>query len=170
MAVSLSRPYAPAAVVRWLAGKSKGERRTVAVILIVAVLSLSWVAIWQPLTRDSATLRAARADSAGALAAARRMSDEIAGLERTAAAPAPAASDLRGALERVLAQQDLRSAVTQLDWQDGRARLVLAAVRYDPLMFALEALQRDAQLRAVEVSLTARVEPGTVRAEITLAR
>jgi hypothetical protein len=31
-------------------------------------------------------------------------------------------------------------------------------------------LQRDAKLRAVEAALTARVEPGIVRAEITLAR
>jgi type II secretory pathway component PulM len=157
-------------VARWLAGKSEGERRSVAAILVVAALALSWAAIWQPLVRDSATLRASRAAGAGALAVARHMSDEIVGLERTAASPPPATNDLRAGLERVLAQQNLRGAVTQLDWQDGRARLVLAAVGYDPLMFTLEALQRDLQLRAVEVSLTARVEPGTVRAEITLAR
>ncbi len=61
-------------------------------------------------------------------------------------------------------------AVTSLDWRDGRAHVVLAAVGYDALIVALEALQRDARLRAVEATLTARVEPGTVRAELTLAR
>ena len=60
--------------------------------------------------------------------------------------------------------------MTQLDWQEGRARIVFAAVGYDALIVALEALQRDAQLRAVEATLTARVEPGMVRAELTLAR
>ena len=67
-------------------------------------------------------------------------------------------------------QQNLRSAVTQLEWRDGRAYVVLAAVDYDALIVALEAMQRDARLRAVEATLTARVEPGMVRAELTLAR
>jgi len=48
--------------------------------------------------------------------------------------------------------------------------LVFAAVGYDALIAALEALQRDEKLRAVEAVITARVEPGMVRAEITLAR
>jgi hypothetical protein len=38
------------------------------------------------------------------------------------------------------------------------------------LIGALETLQRDAGLRAVEATLTARVEPGTVRADFMLAR
>ena len=73
-------------------------------------------------------------------------------------------------LERVLVAQNLRPAVTQLDWKDARARLVFGAVGYDPLVAGLEALQRDARLRVVEGTLTARVEPGTVRAELVLAR
>ena len=97
-----------------------------------------------------------------------RMAKEIGGLARAPRDGAPA--DARADLERVLAQQNLRAAVTQLDWRDGRAHVVLAAVGYDALIAALEALQRDARLRAVEATLTARVEPGTVRAELTLAR
>ncbi len=62
-----------------------------------------------------------------------------------------------------------RGAVTSIDWRDGRARIVLAEVGYDALIVALEALQRDARLRVVEATLTARVEPGIVRAELTLA-
>jgi hypothetical protein len=34
----------------------------------------------------------------------------------------------------------------------------------------LEALQRETGLRIIEATLTARVEPGSVRAEIVLAR
>ena len=50
--------------------------------------------------------------------------------------------------------------MTSVDWRDGRAHVVLAAVGYDALIVALEALQRDARLRAVEATITARVEPG----------
>jgi type II secretory pathway component PulM len=96
------------------------------------------------------------------------MGSEISGLARLPPKAAPA--DARAALERILVQQNLRSAVTQLDWRDGRAHVVLAAVGYDALVGALETLQRDAGLRAVEATLTARVEPGTVRADFTLAR
>jgi type II secretory pathway component PulM len=82
----------------------------------------------------------------------------------------PAGLDARADLERVLAQQNLRALLTQQDWKDGRARLTFGAVQYDALIAALEALQRDARLRIVEATLTARIEPGTVRAELVLAR
>jgi general secretion pathway protein M len=159
---------APAPIARWLAEKSRGERRIVAATLALAVVALLWIALWQPLVRDAAAMRAAKSGNVAALAAARRMTAEIAGLARTSAPPA--APDARAGLERVLAQQNLRPAVTQLEWQDGRARVVFAAVGYDALIVVLEALQRDARLRAVDLTMTARVEPGLVRAEFTLAR
>jgi hypothetical protein len=34
----------------------------------------------------------------------------------------------------------------------------------------LDTLERDGQLRVIEGTLTARVDPGTVRAELTLSR
>jgi type II secretory pathway component PulM len=96
------------------------------------------------------------------------MADEIAGLSRTT--PATGSTDAKAELDRVLSQQGLRAAVTQLDWQEGRARVTFAAVGFDPLVAMLEALQRETGLRIVEATLTARVEPGTVRAELVLAR
>jgi type II secretory pathway component PulM len=96
------------------------------------------------------------------------MTKEIGELAR--AAPKGVPTDARADLDRALLQQNLPSAVTSVDWRDGRAHLVLAAVGYDALIVALEALQRDTRLRAVEATITARVEPGTVRAELTLAR
>ena len=160
------RAWAPAA--RWLAGKTTGERRAVAVLLVVTAAALLWLALWQPLVRDTAAMRAVQADGAAALAAARTMADEAAGLAR-AGAP-PASGDLRADLERALGQQGLRHALTQFDVQDGRARLVYTAIRYDALIAALETLQRAERIRIVEAALTARVEPGMVRAELTLAR
>jgi type II secretory pathway component PulM len=113
-------------------------------------------------------MRAAHAINAAELAAARKTTEEAAGLARTPAAPA--AADPRATLDRILAQQNLRGAVTQLDWQEGRARVVFAAVPYDTLIALLEALQREGNLRVVDATLTARVDAGTVRAELTLAR
>jgi len=159
---------APAPVVRWLAGKTRTERRIVTSVAVAVGIAVLWLAIWQPLHADTEAMRTARDVNATALAAARKMTEEAVGLARTTAASTPA--DTRTALERTLNQHNLRGAVTQLDWQDGRAHVVFAAVSYDALIALLEALQRDAGLRAIDATLTARVEPGTVRAELTLAR
>ena len=158
----------PASVANWMATHSSVERRIAATLaLLVAIVAL-WTVLWQPMTRDAAALRVARAADAAALARARGMTKEIGELARATAKAAP--TDARAGLDRALLQQNLRSAVTSVDWRDGRAHIVLAAVGYDALIVALEALQRDARLRAVEATITARVEPGTVRAELTLAR
>ncbi len=168
MATSFDSLRVPAPVASWLATKSPAERRIAATVLLLVVIALLWTALWQPLTRDVAALRIAQAGSDATLVDARRMVKEIGGLARTPPMDAP--SDARAALERILLQQNLRAAVTQLEWRDGRAHVVLAAVDYQALIGALEALQREAGLRSVEATLTARVEPGTVRADFTLAR
>ena len=158
----------PASVANWMATQSSVERRIAATLaLLVAIVAL-WTVLWQPMTRDAAALRVARAADAAALARARGMTKEIGELARATAKAAP--TDARADLDRALLQQNLRSAVTSVDWRHGRAHIVLAAVGYDALIVALEALQRDARLRAVEATITARVEPGTVRAELTLGR
>lgn len=159
---------APAPLAHWFASKSLPERRLLLGIAILALLAFSWVALWQPLVRDTVALRAANVADTTALATARRMTEEIAGLARTPVAPSPV--DARATLERILVQQNLRAAVTQLEWQDGSAHVVFAAVGYDALIVALETLQREAQLRAAQATVTARIEPGIVRAELTLTR
>jgi len=158
----------PAPMAAWFATKSRAERRTVATFLTLVTIALLWAALWQPMVRDAASLRVAQPGNAAALAQARGMAREIGELTRTPATDAP--PDARAGLERILLQQNLRPAVTQLEWRDGRGHVVLAAVGYDALIVALEAMQRDARLRAVEATITARVEPGMVRAELTLAR
>jgi type II secretory pathway component PulM len=168
MATPLASLRAPAPVTRWWSSKSSTEQRVVAGLALVVLAALAWWVVWQPVTRDIAVLRAANARGSVALADARQMTDEMAGLARAAAVGGDA--DPRMDLERVLVAQSLRPAVTQLDWKDARARLVFSAVGYDALVAGLEALQRDARLRVVEGTLTARVDPGTVRAELVLAR
>ena len=158
----------PATFAEWLTGKSPRERRILTAIAILVAIALLWAALWQPLVRDTAAMQVAQAGDAAALATARRMTEESVTLARTT--PPPIASDARAGIERILVGQNLRPAVTQIEWKDDRARIVFAAVGFDALIAALEALQRDTQLRPVEVSVTARVEPGIVRAELTLAR
>jgi type II secretory pathway component PulM len=70
----------------------------------------------------------------------------------------------------VLDTHDLRSAATSLDARDDRVSLVLGAVRFDALIAMLDDLARRDRIRVVEARLAARVEPGTVRAELTLGR
>jgi type II secretory pathway component PulM len=151
-----------------MATHSSVERRIAVALAILVAIAVLWTALWQPMTRDAASLRVARAVDAAALARAREMTKEIGELAR--AAPKGVPTDARADLDRALLQQNLRPAVTSVDWRDGRAHMVLAGVGYDALIVALEALQRDTRLRAVEATITARVEPGTVRAELTLAR
>ncbi len=154
-------------LVRWWAEKTHGERRIVVALAALVVLVLGWWGLWLPLVGDLAAMRADAPASRAALAEAHRMADEIASLSRTPAAPAV---DVRAVLEQALVGANLRPAVTQIEWQEGRARVVFAAVDFARLVAALETLQRDSGLAIVEATLTARVEPGTVRAELVLAR
>jgi general secretion pathway protein M len=159
---------APPWLDRWRSARTPRERGVIAALVVVVAAAIAWLALWQPLTRDLTVLRASVPAERGALAQARKMADEMASLAR--AAPVRNAAEPRAELERILGERGLRAAVTQLDWQDQRVRIVFANVGVDALVALLDALQRDAQLRVLEATLTARVEPGTVRAELTLAR
>jgi len=158
----------PVPVVRWWAAKASAERRIVFIVATLAVAAIGWLGVWRPLTRDVALMRSERTQNATALAEAGRMVDEIAGLARGGGVGTP--GDPRADAERVFAAHGLREQVTQLDLQEGRARIVFAAVPFAQLVPALEALQRETRLRLIEATLTARVEPGSVRAELALAR
>jgi type II secretory pathway component PulM len=158
----------PPQLARWWARKTGAERRVTVAVVALAAAALAWLGVWQPLTRDVASMRAAQPREAAELVEARRMVGEIAGLARGGAALP--ATDPRADVERVLVAHGLRGLATQIDATDGRPRVVFNAVPFDKLMAALETLQRDAQLRLIDATLTARVEPGTVRAELTLVR
>jgi type II secretory pathway component PulM len=168
MGFGLAALRAPRGLDRWRIARTPRERRVIAALVVLVAAVVGWLALWQPLERDLAALRAAAPAQRNALGEARKMADEMASLARTA--PVRRATDARAELERVLGERGLRRAVTQLDWQDERARIVFANVGVDALVALLDALHRDAQLRIVEATFTARVEPGTVRAELTLAR
>ena len=158
----------PAPVARWMAGKSPAERGIAVTLFVAVAAALLWVMVWQPLSSDTVALRLARAANASTLAEARDRVKELTELSRTSAKTASV--DARADLDRALSQLNLRTAATSVEWREGRASLVFAAIGYDTLIGLIDALQRDARLRVVEATITARVDPGTVRAELTLAR
>jgi type II secretory pathway component PulM len=79
-------------------------------------------------------------------------------------------ADLRSAVEQAGAARGLANLLTSIDASEGRVRVTFAAVDVDALAPFIEALGRDELLFVREATLVARVEPGTVRAELTLAR
>jgi type II secretory pathway component PulM len=149
---------------RW----SARERTLVALALAVVVLGAGYSWLWRPMTSDIARMTRDLPAAQGALAAARAQADSLAALQRSAASPK--AGDPRAAVERALAERNLRPAVSLLDVADGRVRLTFAAVRFDALPDFVASLARSDGLRVSEATLTARVEPGTVRAEFTFTR
>lgn len=168
MAALSERLSVPPRLARWWALKPPNERRTLAAVALLVVATVGWLAVWQPLQQDLAALRAAAPAERSALAEGERMAAEIAA--RARGAPLPPAPDAQAAIERVLTEHGLRSGATRVEWREGRARIAVDAARADTLIAALDALQRDARLRVVEATLTARVDAGTVRAEIVVAR
>ena len=152
---------------QWWLLRSRGERAVLLAIGVLAVLTLLWAIAWQPLVRDTERLVRQLATERALLADARRRADEIAGLARNA--PAVATTDARAALETALAQHNLKgAAIERID--NERLRVTIDSIAFDALPVFLDSLQREARLRAVEVVATGRVEPGQVRADVTLAR
>jgi len=147
---------------------SPRERAMIVGAAVVVALAVLWTWVWQPINADIARLQRDLPRAHSVLATARAQANALAALQRTSASAK--STDPRAAVEHVLAERGLRPAVTALDVQDGRVRLTFAAVRFDALIALLDALARTDGLRAVDAVLAARVEPGTVRAELTLAR
>jgi type II secretory pathway component PulM len=147
--------------------RASARERTMLVAAIVVVAgALAYTLAWRPMVADIARLSRDLPAAQSALAAARAQADSLVALQR--AQPPVKGGDPRAAVERALAERNLRPAVSLV--ADGGVRLTFNAVRFAALPDFLQSLAHTDGLRAVEASVTARVEPGTVRAELTLAR
>jgi type II secretory pathway component PulM len=149
---------------RWSALATRERRFVVAGGLVVAA-ALANVLLWQPVVADlpraehdaiRAELRLDRARAA-ALAAGTRNTT-------------PAREPVDVAVRAALARAGVASSDATLDVDAGRATLVLASVRFETLVALVDALAHDAAVHVVDATFTARVEPGRVRAELSLAR
>jgi len=141
------------------------ERAVVALGAAVVAGALAWTFLWQPLVRDLDATERELAQAREREALAQALAADAATLSRQAKAPATA--DPRAAVQRTLAAGGLRAAV---DAQDGGVRVTLPAVTLDALVPWLDAAAREEQLFPAELTITRRVEPGLLRAEITLVR
>ena len=147
---------------------SPRERRAALAAAVIVVAALGWMIVWQPLQSDIERTRAEGARLSALLATTRASFDEGAGLARASAKPNP--SDPRGAVARVFAEPGVRVPSGALEMRGDRVHVVLPDVRFDTLVAVLDTLARDDGLRPVEATLTARVDPGTLRAELMFAR
>ncbi len=151
---------------QWWQLRSPAERTAWLIVGGIALVLVAWLLVWQPLTSETERLERRLMEQRAALATARHQADEIAALARSAVEPLP--RDARADVESALARQGLKA--TAIDrGEDQRLRVTLDAVSFEALTRLLEALQRDARLNAVDLTAAARVEPGQVRAEMTVA-
>ncbi len=157
------------AFAHWWQVRSRAERRVLAALATLLAVAIVWLALWQPIVRDTDRLVQRAAADRATLVEARRASDEIAGLAR--AAPAAASADPRAAFDAVVTARNLKGAAAQIERVgNDRLRVTFDSIGFDALAGVLDALQREARLRAVDVVATARVETGLVRADVTLTR
>jgi len=144
---------------------SPREQQLVAIAAVVVLGALGWIGVWLPMNADLARLARDVPRSEALAANARAQADDIVALTR---ASAPVRGEPLAAVERVLAERNLRGSVTSLDMQEGRVRMTFAMVRFDALAPLLDALSRGAALVPADITLHPRVEAGFVRAEIAL--
>jgi type II secretory pathway component PulM len=144
-------------------------RRTIVAVLAVGILAALALLV------AAGPLRAAidRADSDVArsrllLAVARERVAEMESLAR--ATPAPRAPDLRAAVLLALARHDVQAALVDARSTDERVSILLAQARFDAIVTATDELAQRDGVRLVEGKVTALVDPGRVRAELTFGR
>lgn len=151
---------------QWWQLRSHTERVLLSLASTVVLIGIAWLALWQPMQRDTERLTRQLAAQRATIVDARRRAEDIVTLSRNTAAPTP--RDARADLDAALARQGIKATgIERID--NDRLRVMFDAVGFDALPPLLEALQRDARLRAVDLTATARIEPGQVRVELTLS-
>jgi type II secretory pathway component PulM len=151
---------------QWWQLRSRTERMLLSLTAIVVLAGMAWLALWQPMQRDTERLTRQLATQRATLVDARRRAEDIVTLSRNTGVPTP--RDARADLDAALARQGIKATgIERID--NDRLRVMFDAVGFDALPPLLEALQRDARLRAVDLTATARIEPGQVRVELTLS-
>ena len=149
----------------WWRLRTDAERVALVAGAVLAAVALAWLLVWLPIQSDIARLTRDLGMQRAALAQARSQADAIGGLERRTPAPA---RDARAALDLALAQSGIKASAIDRTGDD--LRITIDGISFDALTNLLESLQRDAALRVVDLTAAARVEPGMVRAELTLRR
>jgi type II secretory pathway component PulM len=145
---------------------SPRERALLQWTAVIVVLAVLYVLAWPPLAQDIVRTRDVLARDRATLATLKTYAEAPAAT-RTAEAPL---LEPQAALTRALDARGLRGAASQIEAREGRVVAVLPALSFDTLVALLDDLSRNDRLRVLDARVTARVEPGTVRAELTLGR
>jgi len=154
---------------RWWRLRSATERSVILAAGLIVSVAVAWIAVWQPLQRDTVRLQRQVTAQRAALAEAQRQAGEIASLAR-ASVPEPS-GDLRADVNAALSKQQPRLVPAAIEpVERAGLRVTFESLSFESLVALLDTLQRDVRVRATDLSTTARVEPGQVRAEITLRR
>ncbi|HEX7327420.1 MAG TPA: type II secretion system protein GspM [Casimicrobiaceae bacterium] len=147
-------------------GRSARERAVLAVLAAIVVAAIVVFAVLRPL---AGAVERARADAARAealLAAARAdraMEDSLA-----RAVPATGAGNSAIAVTRALAQHGLTPLAPPRAGDDGSVDVIVAAVPFDALVRALDALARSDGLHVEHAVLARLADADGVRAELSL--
>lgn len=146
---------------------ARGPRRRASLVVGIAAVAVVVAIVAIPLQNAIGRLREDVVRNRLLLDIARARTVENAALARI---DAPAKHvDLRATVDSILTEHGLRYA--HVDTQtDGEQRIVVEAAPFDALVRALDALAHVDAVRVADVALTARVDPGTVRAELTFTR
>ena len=149
---------------RW-ATMSARERGFVIAGAIVIAAAVLYAYVWRPLLDDlpRAQREAERAERRLLAATA---SASAAATRANIAARAP----LDAAVRSAMARQGLSANDATLEIAGGRAAVTLPSVRFGTLVAFLDTLAREEAVHVVDGTITARVEPGRVRAELSLGR
>ena len=147
---------------------SRRERMLTGAAACVVLSAAAWSLAWQPIQEDSLRMRRDLQRERAVLATARAQAAEIAGLQR--GTQVNFSGEPRLAIERVLGERGLKSAVSSLDVKESRTTITFSAIAFDALVGLLDTLAKADGLRVVDATLVSRIDPGTVRAEIALAR
>lgn len=157
----------PLAFARAFDGMSASRRAVsiaLAIVVVCAVAALVALRLHDAIVRSQQSVSRERL----LLDVARGRVAETATLAR---ATAPERSgDIHAAIERVLAANGLRYSKLDAQRGDDAQRIVIEAAPFDALVRALDELMREDGVRVVDASLAARVDAGTVRAELALTR
>ena len=160
-------PMSRARFATWDAA-SPAQRRLLVAAAIVVLLAVALVVGGVPLTSAIARSEVDVARSRMLLDVAR---ERVADNESLARASTPShAGDVRSAVERAMASQDIRATPVAGRASAGQFAIVIPEAAFDRIVAAIDALALQDGVQVVEATITALVDRGAVRAELTLAR
>lgn len=163
----ISLRFPPTLLQAWDASRPS-QRATTITVAFIGMLVVAMLVAVVPLRDADEHARENLAHTRPVADVARARLAENAALARSAAPTGH--QDLRTAIDKALSAQGIRYVPMSASSTEPVLRIVVESASFDALVRALEALARDDGVRVVDGVFDARVEPGTVRAELALAQ